>query len=114
MPLKMKEYKINEIYSSEMNTTGQKIIIIEMSEVSYTDLPNEYRVASYGMSKKFVIAKNSTLFPEFLAKANKDEYVSIVIKDFRFRNEVRNGRSEEIVFHKTVYIEGDNLEDFPW
>jgi hypothetical protein len=109
----MTEFKVTEIYDTEMQITNQKVVIIELAEIEKTELLSGGYISTFGESKKFLIDINSPIFPQILAKAENEENISLNLSEFRFRKEIKNGISEEIAYHKTVYVMGlDKGEDF--
>ena len=102
----MKEFKILEIYDTEMQVTNQKVAVIELAEIEKTELLSGGYISTYGESKKFLIDLNSSIFPKILELAKNEEYVRLDLNEFRVRNEIRNGISEEIAYHNNVHVIG--------
>ncbi|WP_417873950.1 hypothetical protein [Xanthomarina gelatinilytica] len=104
--MEIKEYKVLEIYDSEMSVTDQKIIILELGEVEKMELSTGTVVNMFGEAKKFLIDFNSLMFPKILEKAQNEEYITLDTSEFRFREENRNEIMEEIAYHKDVFLIG--------
>lgn len=111
--MKLKEFKVLEIYDTEMSVSNQKVIVLELGEVEKIELSTGNVMNMFGEAKKFLIDFESPMFPKIVEKAQNEEYVSIDISEFRFRNEEKNGMIEEIAYHKNVFLMGvDKKEDF--
>ena len=113
MEINLKEFKVLEIYDTEMQLTNQKVIVLKLAEIEKIELSNERFMNSYGESKKFLVDFGSVIFQKALEKAENDEYLTLDISEFRFRNEVKNGIEEEIAYHSEVFLKGiDSKEHY--
>ncbi len=108
-----KQFKVLEIYDTEMQLTNQKVIILELGEVENIELSTGRTINTYGEAKKYIIDFESPLFQSSLLKAQNNENVKIDTSEFRFREEIKNGIPEEIAYHKEVYLKGvDSKEHY--
>lgn len=100
-----KEFKVYEIGNSEMEITNQKIVILKLGEVEYFKLPmSDVSTIMCGEAKKFILVQDSSLLPNIISRAKKNEYITLDLDKFIIRDENRNGFTEEIAYHKDIVL----------
>jgi hypothetical protein len=111
--MELKEFKVIEIYDTEMSVSNQLVGVFELAEIEKTPLLEDRFISTFGESKKFLVDLNSNIFSKVLEKAKNEENILLDVSEFRFRDEIRNGIKEEIAFHTNVFLmDVDKKEDF--
>jgi len=96
-----------------MVDTNQRVAVVELAEVEYSNfsLPSGYQPYTFGATgKRFVIDFNSNPTQKIIWSAENEEMVELNNQDFRIRDEFKNGKNEQIYYHRNVQLLGYNEE----
>lgn len=103
----MKEYRILNIIDTSMEDTNQRVAVVELSEIEYLNPINGFTPQFFQpKGKRFVIDFYSHLTNLIINAAQKIESINIDLKEFREKNEIKNGFFETIYYHRNVYLLG--------
>lgn len=106
----MKDYRVLNIYDTEMEITNQHIAVIELAEVEYLNFGSsgldtqKYTFSNTG--KIIVIEFDSLLAKRIIYLAKREEIVKLSLSNFKFREEFKNGELQEIGYHNSVKLIG--------
>lgn len=92
-----------------MGGSNQRVAVVELAEVKYVNvnLPSGSKPYTFGAEgKRFVIDFNSYLTIQIIEKSQQEEIVLLDLSEFRFRNEFKDGREENIGYHMNVPLIG--------
>lgn len=111
----MKDFRVLNIVDSQMEMTNQHIAIVELVEVEYQDFElsnSDYKPYTFGSEgKRFVIDFNSYLTKNIIELAQQEKIITLDLSEFRFREEFKNGKNEEIGYHNNVKLIGFEPEE---
>jgi len=111
----MKDYRVLNIFDSEIEITNQHVAIIELVEVEYQDFllsDLDYRPYTFGSEgEKFVFDFNSNLTKEIIRRAEQEQIVKLDMTEFNFRHELKNGKMEKFGYHDSVKLIGLDEQD---
>jgi len=105
----MKEFRVLNIMDTTMEGTNQRVAVVELAELEYQNFTLSSGTTPYTFGtegKRFVVDFNSYIARQIIEKAKQEEIVSLDLSEFRFRNELKDGRQEKIGYHKNVHLIG--------
>lgn len=102
----MKEFRVLTYMDTTMEVTNQRVAVFELGEVEYLEI--NFGSGKLPLSRmhgpSFVTNHNSNIARKILHSFHKEEIVQIDLSEFKSRNEIKNGREEEIWYHKNVHL----------
>lgn len=104
----MRDFRVLNIFRSEMEITNQEIVIIELVEVEYQEI-RFYDMDSIpytfgNIGEKYVFDFNSNLTKEIIKLAQQERIVKLDMSEFNFKEEITNGKREKIGYHNSIEL----------
>ena len=103
----MEKFKVLSIEDTTMEITDQHVAVVELSKIKFLGfiLPDGTEPFSFlPEGTRFVYDYNSKIAQHIIQAANNDEVVTIDLTEFQKRNEMKNGKFEEIFYHRNVKL----------
>lgn len=102
-----KSFRVIGLMDTTIDPTNQRVLVAELAEVVYMGITfstgyKPYKFDSVG--KKIVIDFNSN-FGQYIINAERiEQIIEIDFSNFIAKNEFRNGETETIYYHSSIYF----------